>query len=89
MYFNIVGDEIICIKEWELTLFDVKQNICVICDKLIQMVIEKKGDWIMLSRHETVNIILYERKRLVDIVDPVERKCVGAFIAGLECVLNE
>jgi hypothetical protein len=44
MYFNIVGDEIICIKEWELTLFDVKQNICVICDKLIQMVIEKKGD---------------------------------------------
>jgi hypothetical protein len=43
----------------------------------------------MLSKHEINNIILYERKRLVDIVDPVERKCVGAFIAGLECVLNE
>jgi hypothetical protein len=30
----------------------------------------------MLSKHEINNIILYERKRLVDIVDPVERKCV-------------
>jgi len=28
-------------------------------------------------------------QQLEDIVDPVERKIAGAFIAGLECALND
>jgi hypothetical protein len=43
----------------------------------------------MLSREEIVNIIKREQEFLEAIVDPVERKCTGAFIAGLELVLNE
>jgi hypothetical protein len=43
----------------------------------------------MLSREEIVKVIEREREFLKDIVDPVERKCTGAFIAGMELVLNE
>ena len=28
-------------------------------------------------------------EQLESVVDPVERKCIGAFIAGLECALDE
>jgi hypothetical protein len=42
----------------------------------------------MLSEVEVLRIIENERSRLPDIVDPAERRCVGAFIAGLECVLD-
>jgi len=43
----------------------------------------------MLSSDEIKRIIAREREYLESIVDPVERKCCGSFIAGLECVLNE
>jgi len=43
----------------------------------------------MLNKDEIRNIIENERLQLESIVDPVERKVCGAFIAGLECALND
>jgi hypothetical protein len=43
----------------------------------------------VLSEFEIKKIIVLERDHLECIVDPVDRKCAGAFIAGLETVLNE
>lgn len=43
----------------------------------------------ILTEQEVKNIVINEREHLEQILDPIERKCVGAFIAGLECVLNE
>ena len=43
----------------------------------------------MLSEDEVRMLIEKEKGFLVDTVDPVERKCLEAFIDGLECVLNE
>jgi hypothetical protein len=42
-----------------------------------------------LSNSEIKAVIELEKEQLEAVVDPVERKCVGAFIAGLECALNE
>lgn len=42
-----------------------------------------------LSDEEVRNIICNQREQLEQIVDPVERLLCGAFIAGLECVLDE
>jgi len=44
---------------------------------------------VLLNDFEIRNIIQIQREQLECIVDPVERKCCGAFIAGLECALNE
>jgi hypothetical protein len=44
---------------------------------------------VLLSEDEVKNIIEREKIFLEAIVDPVERKYCGAFIAGLELVLNE
>lgn len=43
----------------------------------------------MLSESKVKEIIDLEKQHLESIVDPVERKYVGSFIAGLECVLND
>ena len=43
----------------------------------------------MLSELEIRNIICNQREQLEQVVDPHERKVCGAFIAGLECALNE
>ena len=43
----------------------------------------------MLSEFEIRNIVEKERMYMEQIVDPAERKVAGAFIAGLECVLND
>jgi len=43
----------------------------------------------MLSEFEIRNIVEKEREFMESIVDPIERKVAGAFIAGLECVLND
>jgi len=43
----------------------------------------------LLSEFEIKNIIEIQKEQLEQIYDPNERKLVGAFIAGLECVLNE
>jgi sorbitol-specific phosphotransferase system component IIBC len=41
----------------------------------------------LLSKNEIIAIIDNEETRLLDIVDPVEYKCVSAFVAGLRhCV---
>jgi hypothetical protein len=43
-----------------------------------------------LLKEDTIKeLIKLEQERLADIVDPLERKCVGAFISGLECALDE
>lgn len=42
-----------------------------------------------LNDFEIRNIVSIQREQLEAIVDPVERKVCGAFIAGLECALNE
>jgi len=47
------------------------------------------GENSLLSEMEVKNIIENERMKLEQIVNSDERKLVGAFIAGLECVLNE
>ena len=44
---------------------------------------------VLLSEEEIRVLINRERDFMEDIVDPVDRKCTGAFIAGLECALNE
>ena len=44
---------------------------------------------LLLDEQEIKNIIEREKNLLEAIVDPVDRKCCGAFIAGLECCLNE
>jgi hypothetical protein len=43
----------------------------------------------VLSEPEIKAVIQLEKEQLEAVIDPVERKCVGAFIAGLECALNE
>ena len=43
----------------------------------------------MLDENVIRNIIGREREFMVEMNDPVERKCCGAFIAGLECALND
>ncbi len=43
----------------------------------------------MLSEVEVRNIIAKEVEFLESIRDPVARKCTMAFVAGLECVLND
>ena len=47
------------------------------------------GEKELLTEFEIRNIIELERKHLESVVDPQEKKCLGAFIAGLECVINE
>ena len=44
---------------------------------------------VLLNELEVRNIIKHQRESLEAVVDPVSRKCCGAFIAGLECALNE
>jgi len=43
----------------------------------------------MLSESEIRKIIVFEKDKLKSINDPAERKIAGAFIAGLECALND
>lgn len=43
----------------------------------------------VLSESEIKAVIQLEKEQLESVVDSVQRKCVGAFIAGLECALNE
>lgn len=47
------------------------------------------GEKKLLNEMEVKNIICNQREQLEQILDADERKLVGAFIAGLECVLNE
>jgi len=43
----------------------------------------------MLGEEEIRNLKSMMQNRSDMIVDPVEKKCHRAFIAGLECVLND
>lgn len=43
----------------------------------------------MLTEHEIKMIIKMQKEQQESIKDSFERKICGAFIAGLECALNE